>query len=77
MTLAWIAATLVAALAQTAPALRRSALSVLAEHPKGTGLPAEELRTIVTADDLWAEEMVERIAARLGFDAELAVAVAP
>lgn len=39
------------------------------------GLPAEELRTIVTADDLWAEEMVERIAARLGFAGELATAV--
>ena len=35
------------------------------------GLPAEELRTIVTADDLWAEEMVQRIAARLGFADEL------
>ncbi|SDF63382.1 putative tRNA adenosine deaminase-associated protein [Blastococcus aurantiacus] len=39
------------------------------------GLPAEELRTIVTADDLWADEMVQRIAARLGFDDELAAAV--
>lgn len=39
------------------------------------GLPAEELRTIVTADDLWAEEMVERIAARLGFADELTAAV--
>ncbi|SOC47651.1 putative tRNA adenosine deaminase-associated protein [Blastococcus aggregatus] len=39
------------------------------------GLPGEELRTIVTADDLWAEEMVERIAARLGFADELAAAV--
>lgn len=41
------------------------------------GLPAEELRTIVTADDLWADEMVQRIAARLGFGDELAAAVAP
>ncbi len=41
------------------------------------GLPAEELRTIVTADDLWADEMVQRIAARLGFADELAAAVAP
>ena len=41
------------------------------------GLPAEELRTIVTADDLWADEMVQRIAARLGFDDELAAAVHP
>jgi hypothetical protein len=29
----------------------------------------------VTADDLWADEMVERIAARLGFSDELAAAV--
>ena len=36
-----------------------------------------ELRPIVTADDLWADEMVERIAARLGFAEELAAAVAP
>ena len=48
-------------------------LDVLADY----GLPADELRPIVTADDLWADEMVERIAARLGFDAELAAAVAP
>ena len=41
------------------------------------GLPAEELRTIVTADDLWADEMVQRIAARLGFADELAGAVIP
>jgi putative tRNA adenosine deaminase-associated protein len=41
------------------------------------GLPATELRPIVTADDLWADEMVERIAARLGFADELAAAVAP
>jgi putative tRNA adenosine deaminase-associated protein len=40
------------------------------------GLPAEELRPIVTADDLWADEMVARIAARLGFADELAAAVA-
>jgi putative tRNA adenosine deaminase-associated protein len=39
------------------------------------GLPAEELRPIVTADDLWADEMVERIATRLGFADELAAAV--
>ena len=30
------------------------------------GLPHEELRAIVTADDLWADEMVQRIAVRLG-----------
>jgi putative tRNA adenosine deaminase-associated protein len=35
------------------------------------GLPGEELRAIVTADDLWADEMVARIAARLGFGGEL------
>jgi len=40
------------------------------------GLKADELRPIVTADDLWADEMAQRIAARLGFDAELAAAVA-
>lgn len=39
------------------------------------GLPADELRPIVTADDLWADEMVARIAARLGFADELAAAV--
>jgi putative tRNA adenosine deaminase-associated protein len=39
------------------------------------GLPAEELRAIVTADDLWADEMVARIAGRLGFSGELAAAV--
>jgi putative tRNA adenosine deaminase-associated protein len=39
------------------------------------GLPADELRPIVTADDLWADEMVGRIAARLGFAAELTAAV--
>jgi len=41
------------------------------------GLPAHELRTIVTADDLWADEMVAAIAARLGFADELAAAVRP
>ena len=41
------------------------------------GLPAADLRPIVTADDLWADEMVERIAQRLGFADELAAAVAP
>jgi putative tRNA adenosine deaminase-associated protein len=40
------------------------------------GLPAGELRPIVTADDLWADEMVARIAERLGFAGELAAAVA-
>jgi putative tRNA adenosine deaminase-associated protein len=41
------------------------------------GLPAEQLRPIVTADDLWADEMVARIAARLGFADELLAAVTP
>ena len=40
------------------------------------GLPHEELRRIVTVDDLWADEMVARIAERLGFADELAAAVA-
>ena len=40
------------------------------------GLPHDELRRIVTADDLWADEMVGRIAERLGFAGELAEAVA-
>jgi putative tRNA adenosine deaminase-associated protein len=40
------------------------------------GLPADQLRSIVTADDLWADEMVAAIAARLGFADELAAAVA-
>jgi putative tRNA adenosine deaminase-associated protein len=39
------------------------------------GLPAEQLRPIVTADDLWADEMVAAIAARLGFADKLAAAV--
>ncbi|MGY1609144.1 tRNA adenosine deaminase-associated protein [Geodermatophilus sp. SYSU D00700] len=39
------------------------------------GLPADVLRPIVTADDLWADEMVAKIAARLGFADELAAAV--
>ena len=46
-------------------------LDVLADD----GLPADELRAIVTADDLWADEMVARIAQRLGFADELAGAV--
>ena len=39
------------------------------------GLTHEELRAIVTTDDLWADEIVERIAARLGFADELKAAV--
>ena len=46
-------------------------LDVLADY----GLPADQLRPIVTADDLWADEMVTRIATRLGFADELAAAV--
>ena len=41
------------------------------------GLPADELRPIITADDLWADEMVAAIAGRLGFADELAAAVRP
>ena len=48
-------------------------LDVLADY----GLPADELRPIVTADDLWADEMVARIAGRLGFADELGAAVGP
>ncbi len=40
------------------------------------GLPAAELQPILTAD-LWADEMVAAVAARLGFADELAAAVAP
>jgi putative tRNA adenosine deaminase-associated protein len=39
------------------------------------GLPAAQLRPIVTADDLWADEMVAEVAGRLGFADELAAAV--
>jgi putative tRNA adenosine deaminase-associated protein len=39
------------------------------------GLPAEELSRLLDSDDLWADEMVVRIAERIGFAAEL-VAVA-
>jgi putative tRNA adenosine deaminase-associated protein len=35
------------------------------------GLPAEELGLLLGADDLWADEMVLRIAERLGFAAQL------
>ena len=41
------------------------------------GLPADQLRPIITADDLWADEMVLRIATRLGFADQLASVVAP
>jgi putative tRNA adenosine deaminase-associated protein len=39
------------------------------------GMPAEELARLLDSDELWADEMVLRIAERLGFAAEL-VAVA-
>lgn len=39
------------------------------------GLPADQLRLIVCADDLWADEMVLRIAGRLGFADQLLAAV--
>ena len=39
------------------------------------GMPAEELARLLDSDELWADEMVLRIAERLGFPAEL-VAVA-
>ena len=35
------------------------------------GLPADELGLLLGADDLWADEMVLRIAERLGFAAQL------
>jgi putative tRNA adenosine deaminase-associated protein len=41
------------------------------------GLPAEELGRLLAADDLWADEMVLRIAERLGFAAQLTAAAAP
>lgn len=51
------------------------------EHPAGdldlfadAGLPRAELEQILTAD-LWADEMVDAVAERLGFAAELAAAV--
>ncbi|WP_299955108.1 tRNA adenosine deaminase-associated protein [uncultured Modestobacter sp.] len=41
------------------------------------GLPADELGRLLDADDLWADEMVLRIAERLGFAAELTAVAAP
>ncbi len=41
------------------------------------GLPADELALLLGADDLWADEMVLRIAERLGFAAELTAVAAP
>ena len=40
------------------------------------GLPAEELALLLSADDLWADEMVLRIAERLGFADQLRTAAA-
>ena len=39
------------------------------------GLPADQLRRILGAEDLWADEMVLRIAERLGFADQLRAAV--
>ncbi|MQA34063.1 tRNA adenosine deaminase-associated protein [Modestobacter roseus] len=41
------------------------------------GLPAEELATLLSSDELWADEMVLAIAARLGFADQLAEVAAP
>jgi putative tRNA adenosine deaminase-associated protein len=38
------------------------------------GMPAEELARLLDSDELWADEMVLRIAERLGFAAELLAA---
>ena len=40
------------------------------------GLPGAELGLLLGADDLWADEMVHRIAERLGFAAELTAVAA-
>ena len=39
------------------------------------GLPADELALLLGSDDLWADEMVQRIADRLGFAEQLTAAV--
>jgi putative tRNA adenosine deaminase-associated protein len=41
------------------------------------GMPAQELTRLLDADDLWADEMVLRIAERLGFRDELVAVAAP
>ncbi|WP_222192717.1 tRNA adenosine deaminase-associated protein [Modestobacter italicus] len=41
------------------------------------GLPAEELGRLLDADDLWADEMVLRIAERLGFADQLLAVATP
>jgi putative tRNA adenosine deaminase-associated protein len=48
-------------------------LDVLAD----AGMPAEELARLLDSDELWADEMVLRIAERLGFAAELVAVAAP
>jgi putative tRNA adenosine deaminase-associated protein len=47
-------------------------LDVLAD----AGLPAEELSALLDSDDLWADEVVLAIAARIGFADELVAALA-
>ena len=41
------------------------------------GLPAADLTRLLDADDLWADEMVLRIAERIGFASELVTVAAP
>ncbi|WP_138760969.1 tRNA adenosine deaminase-associated protein [Modestobacter altitudinis] len=41
------------------------------------GMPAEELAVLLDSDELWADEMVLRIAERLGFAAELLAVATP
>jgi putative tRNA adenosine deaminase-associated protein len=41
------------------------------------GLPAEELTRLLDSDELWADEMVLKIAERLGFATELLAVAAP
>ena len=41
------------------------------------GMPAEELARLLDSDELWADEMVLRIAERLGFADELRAVAAP
>ena len=48
-------------------------LDVLAD----AGLSAEELTRLLEADDLWADEMVLKIAERIGFADELVAVAAP
>jgi putative tRNA adenosine deaminase-associated protein len=47
-------------------------LDILAD----AGMPAEELTRLLDSDELWADEMVVRIAERLGFASELVAVVA-